>query len=206
MSGQTLYVGDDQYQALTAGGDQVAVGRMEALPEGQGDFYSGDVVAVKNACSGKTLDRRIKAVVIHKMSSQVALPIDTPESVRAAARYAMTNGYNYLFVYHLEPVKYTLAEYAADSSRFVDTKATDRLGYYLLALAGEVGEAANVYKKALRKGVALNAAEKDMLLEELGDALWYLTQAAGQVGGINGFERMARDNITKLDRRRATGG
>ena len=206
MTPKTLYIQDSQFKALSAGENQVAVGRMESLPEGENDYHSGDIITVENACSGKKFERRVRKVVIHRMTPPPVLSPDTPESVINKARAAALLGYDYLFVYHLEPVKYTLAEYAADSSRFVDTKAADPLGYYLLALAGEVGEAANIYKKALREGVALNVAEKDMLLEELGDALWYLTQAAGEVGGVGGFERMARDNSTKLDRRRATGG
>ena len=206
MTPKTLYVTDAEFKALLAGEDQIAVARGERLPEGERDFYSGDTVAVESVCSGKTLDRRIGAVMIHRLSPELVLPANTPATVRNTAQHAAVYGSNYLYVYRLEPVNYTLAEYAADSGRFVDTKAADRLGYYLLALAGEVGEAANIYKKALRNGVVLNAAERDMLLEELGDALWYLTQAAGEVGGVGGFERMARDNSTKLDRRRATGG
>ena len=54
----------------------------------------------------------------------------------------------------------------------------NRLINALMGLNGEAGEAIDLLKKALFQGHEL---EKDKLIEELGDNLWYLAEAADTI-------------------------
>lgn len=75
--------------------------------------------------------------------------------------------------------------------------------YPVLALAGEAGEVANQLKKALRdstgRPVTLTKDERYKLLLELGDVLWYVTAAAGELG--TSLEGVAQLNLDKLEER-----
>lgn len=69
-----------------------------------------------------------------------------------------------------------------------------------LGLAGESGEVADILKKCNFQGHAL---DKDKLIEELGDILWYVALAA-QALGTDVSEIMVR-NIQKLWKRYPNG-
>lgn len=65
------------------------------------------------------------------------------------------------------------------------------LPYTVIGLAGEVGELCNKFKKCLRDG-----ADKQAMVPELGDCLWYLAMVAQELGVS--LDQVAVDNIAKL--------
>jgi NTP pyrophosphatase (non-canonical NTP hydrolase) len=67
------------------------------------------------------------------------------------------------------------------------------LNYMILGLCNEAGEVAGKLKKSLRGDGQL---ERDKLISELGDVLWYLAGAAS-VKGIR-LSEIARVNIHKI--------
>ena len=76
----------------------------------------------------------------------------------------------------------------------------NRLINALMGLNGEAGEAIDFLKKALFQGHEL---EKDKLIEELGDNLWYLAEAADTIGVT--LEDIANANLLKLLKRYPDG-
>ena len=71
--------------------------------------------------------------------------------------------------------------------------------FLALGLSGEVGEVANLVKKQQRDQVDHN----ERILEELGDALWYLTVLCHELG--SSLEEVAVGNIEKLADRYEAG-
>jgi len=72
--------------------------------------------------------------------------------------------------------------------------------YYMLALCGEVGEAANEFKKVLRdKEGILDEESRVKILYEMGDCLWYLSRLANHLG--TDLEEIALSNLIKLKKR-----
>lgn len=72
--------------------------------------------------------------------------------------------------------------------------------YLLLQLASEAGEAAGKLGKALRKGLAVNP---EALALELGDVLWYVANAAREIG--YDLSEVAAMNLGKLQSRQERG-
>lgn len=69
--------------------------------------------------------------------------------------------------------------------------------YYLsLGLAGEVGELCNLIKKIARDNLKPN---REKILSELGDILWYTSELARQFGFS--LEEVAKYNLEKLRKR-----
>jgi len=69
--------------------------------------------------------------------------------------------------------------------------------YYMLALAGEVGEACNDFKKVLRDDFGImSESSRAKILLELGDSLWYLARLANHLG--SSLDEIALDNLIKL--------
>jgi NTP pyrophosphatase (non-canonical NTP hydrolase) len=80
--------------------------------------------------------------------------------------------------------------------------------YPALGIAGEAGEVADKVKKFWRNkgitdGADLTAGEKDALVKELGDVLWYIA-ALGKEIGVS-LSDIAAANIAKLTDRRERG-
>ncbi len=74
----------------------------------------------------------------------------------------------------------------------------------ILGLSGEAGEVSEKYKKIIRdKGGVINQADKDEIIKELGDVLWYVAILARYLG-VN-FEEIASRNIDKLSSRHKRG-
>lgn len=69
-----------------------------------------------------------------------------------------------------------------------------------LGLAGEAGEFANLVKKLTAHG---HEIKSDVLADELGDILWYLSEAASACGLE--LDAIARMNVEKLRRRYPDG-
>lgn len=77
---------------------------------------------------------------------------------------------------------------------------TQRLTNALMGLNGEAGEAIEILKKAMFQGHTLLV---DNVIEELGDCLWYIVEAADALGYK--LDDVARINIKKLKRRYPNG-
>ena len=80
-----------------------------------------------------------------------------------------------------------------------DTDRDRRLNF-ALGLAGEAGEVANYLKKTTFHGHVL---EKAVLVEELGDVLWYVAMLMANEGIT--FDEVASANISKLQARYPQG-
>ncbi len=89
------------------------------------------------------------------------------------------------------------AEKAAETAIYPEEVG---LLYCTLGLAGEAGEVANKVKKAFRDdhGV-ITEGRKAMILDELGDVLWYLVRLAHELG--YSFNDVAMNNVLKLEER-----
>lgn len=76
--------------------------------------------------------------------------------------------------------------------------------YPTLGLTNEAGEVAGKIKKIYRdKGGCIGDTDRHALKDELGDALWYLTQICTELGLT--LEEVAEANITKLASRLERG-
>ncbi len=73
--------------------------------------------------------------------------------------------------------------------------------YLALAINGEAGELAEVVKKAWRDGKEL---DKDWLVEELGDILWYVAVLAHKIGVP--LSEVMEKNVMKLKKRYGVKG
>lgn len=72
--------------------------------------------------------------------------------------------------------------------------------YPALGLSGESGEIAEKVKKWLRGDRLL---QKEELVKEIGDVLWYCASLADDLGVT--FEEVVRENIEKLSSRKERG-
>lgn len=76
--------------------------------------------------------------------------------------------------------------------------------YPALGLAGEAGEVVEKIKKMCRDdNCVLTAERRQMLLKELGDVLWYVSEVAFQAGLT--LEEVAEHNCVKLQDRKERG-
>lgn len=74
--------------------------------------------------------------------------------------------------------------------------------YRTLGLVGEAGEVAEKVKKIIRdKNGELSPEDKQELVKEMGDVLWYL-QALSNYLGVP-LEEVAKGNLTKLQSRKS---
>lgn len=102
-----------------------------------------------------------------------------------------------------ERPEYTLNSYQRDAARtLLPTRQLDahNLSVGGLGLAGEAGEVVDLIKKVVSHGHPL---DKDKMVEELGDVLWYLSMLCTLLGVP--LEDMAFRNIDKLKRRYPNG-
>ena len=87
-----------------------------------------------------------------------------------------------------------------DGSRVLSISFMDKV----LGLVGESGEIAEKVKKILRdKEGRLSQADKQELVKELGDVLWYVALVADNLGAS--FDDVATKNIDKLAARSKGG-
>ena len=96
----------------------------------------------------------------------------------------------------------TLTEYQASARRTVpsDAARTELIANFALGLVCEAGEAGDVIKKHLFHHHGL---DRDDLVKELGDVLWYLSNVAGMFDIT--LEEVAQTNIDKLKKRYPDG-
>lgn len=76
----------------------------------------------------------------------------------------------------------------------------DKILNGVMGLAGESGECVDIVKKAMFQGHEL---DKDKLLEELGDCMWYCAELASGLGVS--LETVAMNNYKKLLKRYPEG-
>lgn len=73
----------------------------------------------------------------------------------------------------------------------------NNLTYPVLGLASEAGEVAGKYKKVIRDaGGVVKPEEREKLLAEVGDVLWYVAAICSELDAT--MEDVARANIEKL--------
>ena len=78
--------------------------------------------------------------------------------------------------------------------------ASSKIENGILGLCGETGEIADICKKYLYQGHEL---DKEHMIEELGDVLWYCAELAAGLGV--GLAEVAEKNVEKLRRRYPNG-
>lgn len=96
---------------------------------------------------------------------------------------------------------YDFNNYQKESREFANYPLADKefplnCIYVSLGLLGEAGEFAEKIKKAWRSNDGDLDKHKEALAKELGDVLWYLSNAATELG--LSLEDIAKTNITKL--------
>ena len=95
---------------------------------------------------------------------------------------------------------YVYQTYADSSAVYPDDQA---VVYPVLGLAGEAGEVAGKLSKHLRGDNPMDLSAKRDLAYELGDCLWFVSQAAADLG--YSLEEIAEMNVEKLRKRREAG-
>lgn len=96
------------------------------------------------------------------------------------------------------------AEDAAKTAVYPEagTSSNAALAYVTLGLTGEAGEVANKVKKVLR-GDGFSWDNRDALISELGDVLWYVAALARELQVP--LDAVARINLRKLEARADNG-
>ena len=95
----------------------------------------------------------------------------------------------------------TGSEYQILAARTIDvSNRTDMLVEAAMGLAGESGECVDIVKKMQFQSHTLDA---DHLVEELGDVLWYIAEAATAIGCD--LDYIMQANIEKLKKRYPEG-
>ena len=86
---------------------------------------------------------------------------------------------------------------------FEETSDLKAVGFTekVLGLVGEAGETADKVKKILRdKDGTISDEDRDLIVKELGDTLWYIAAIARYLGVP--LSEVASENIDKLESRR----
>ena len=99
-------------------------------------------------------------------------------------------------------------EYVRKAQRTSNTvEVEDKLLNGLMGLCGEVGEAADIWKKVLFQGKQANKETLGHLRSELGDVAWYLGEALAAITDIMGGKPsdVLNENIEKLKARYPEG-
>src|SRR3989344_3566673 len=74
----------------------------------------------------------------------------------------------------------------------------------ILSFVGEAGEVAEKYKKIIRdKGGVINKEDKQEIVKEIGDVLWYIAVLADYLGVS--LNELAQANVDKLASRNKRG-
>ncbi|MFH1970817.1 MAG: nucleoside triphosphate pyrophosphohydrolase family protein [Patescibacteria group bacterium] len=96
-------------------------------------------------------------------------------------------------------------EYQKKASKTaVFPKVRESYVYPTLGLVGETGEFVEKIKKIFRdKNGKISKRDKQEMVKELGDVLWYLSQVAKELD--ISFEEIAQKNIKKLSSRKKRG-
>ena len=98
------------------------------------------------------------------------------------------------------PIEKTLNWYQERAQSTAHYPTEQALAYVLLGMGGEVGELQNKFKKVLRGDKPL---QRDDMVAELGDVLWYVAMLAKELGVT--LQEVAEKNVAKLQQRAANG-
>lgn len=90
----------------------------------------------------------------------------------------------------------TLNEYQKEAKKTVVYPSQYGFEYTAVSMAGEVGEYCNKVKKVMRGDKQIDT---ESMAHELGDILWYVSQAARECGYE--LEEIAQVNLAKLQKR-----
>ena len=96
----------------------------------------------------------------------------------------------------------TYQKRAAKYDLSAETQDLKAVGFIekVLGLTGEAGETADKIKKVLRdKDGAMSADDKDAIVKELGDTMWYVASIARYMGVP--LSEVANGNLKKLESR-----
>lgn len=95
-------------------------------------------------------------------------------------------------------------EHGAGSTATYPDRGTGALTYPVLGLNGEAGEVAEKLKKIIRDhGGEIDATQRDALIKELGDVLWYVAACCHELDVP--MQEVARRNLEKLASRKQRG-
>lgn len=95
-------------------------------------------------------------------------------------------------------------ERAAGQTATYPDRGTGTLTYPVLGLNGEAGEVAEKLKKIIRDhGGELNDTQRDALIKELGDVLWYVAACCHELDVP--MQEVAQRNLDKLASRKRRG-
>lgn len=100
-----------------------------------------------------------------------------------------------------------LNEYQAgtDSTAIYRKKVGSRIGrinYAALGLTGEAGEVANLVKKIVRDDNYEVEVKRDLIKDELGDVLWYISALATELGlSLQGIAEHNQEKLTARHRK-----
>jgi NTP pyrophosphatase (non-canonical NTP hydrolase) len=101
-------------------------------------------------------------------------------------------------------LQYQLAAHNTAIYPEVGTGSLAALSYLFLKLNGEAGEAGEKFAKILRdKGGKGTLEDRDEVLKELGDVLWYVAMLADELNAS--LEDVAQANVAKLKDRQERG-
>ncbi len=78
-----------------------------------------------------------------------------------------------------------------------------RFDLAVAGIAGEAGEVADLWKKVKYHGIDFDETVKNEMIKELGDVMWYITQAS--VALDIPLEEIINRNLLKLQQRHAQG-
>lgn len=99
--------------------------------------------------------------------------------------------------------KLTFEQYDAWLSKNILNPQKDLL-LQVLGICGEAGEIAEKMKKIVRdKGGVMSEEDREAMIKELGDVLWYLTRFAQSLNVT--IEDVAKLNMEKLESRKSRG-
>lgn len=95
-------------------------------------------------------------------------------------------------------------EYQAETDKTAIYPDSRAIEYLVLGLASEAGEVAGKLKKIIRdrEGV-IGAHEANVICDEIGDVLWYISQIALELNVS--LQEVAEKNIAKLQSRKERG-
>lgn len=95
-------------------------------------------------------------------------------------------------------------EKGAGSTATYPDRGTGALTYPVLGLNGEAGEVAEKLKKIIRDhGGEIDDAQRDALIKELGDVLWYVAACCHELDVP--MQEVAQRNLEKLASRKERG-
>lgn len=84
------------------------------------------------------------------------------------------------------------------------TQHVPGMAFYTIGMCGEAGEVAEKVKKIYRDSQGqISQPQKQAIVKELGDVMWYISQIARCVG--SDVDEVMQENVKKLSERKSKG-